>query len=84
MPDTSLNEKIQIMSDVSTAIVNYLIEQVSINNDALKAYEFNPMEDIKISSDVRQFREIQAFVLREKIHDLNRHIAVIKRMYPDA
>lgn len=76
-------EKILYMSEVRRSVVEYLQEQVNINQDALKAYDVNPLEKIE-DGEVRRYREIQALILREKIHDLNRHISVIKRMYPDA
>jgi hypothetical protein len=34
--------------------------------------------------EVKKIREIQAMILRDRINEINRHIAVIKRMYPNA
>lgn len=78
------NEKLQIMAEVRRSVIDYLQDQVNINQDALKAYDVSPLEEDKREPDVKRIREIQAMIIREKIYDLNRHIAVIKRMYPDA
>lgn len=36
------------------------------------------------SGETKRIREIEAIKLRDRIHELSRHIAVIKRMYPNA
>lgn len=78
------NEKIILMAEIRRSVIDYLQDQANINQDALKAYEVSPLEEDKRDPEVKKIREIQAMILREKIQDLNRHIAVIKRMYPDA
>lgn len=78
------NEKIKYMAKVTRSVLDYLQDEVSINTAALKAYEVNPIDDEKRDPEVKRFREIEAIKLRDRINELNRHIAVIKRMYPDA
>jgi ribosomal protein S15P/S13E len=77
-------DKINYMAAVQKSVVDYLQDEAKINSDALKAYDHNPMEDDKRDPDVRKLREVQAMILRDRINELNRHIAVIKRMYPNA
>jgi hypothetical protein len=72
------------MAQVQRTVCDYLQDEVKVNSDALKAYEINPLEDNQRDPDVKRFREIQAMILRDRINELNRHIAVIKRMYPNA
>jgi hypothetical protein len=74
-------EKLQIMAEVQRTVIDYLQDEVKINSDALRAYD-TPITDS--DSEVRKMREIEAIKLRDRINELNRHIAVIKRMYPNA
>lgn len=62
-------------------IVEYLEKEKSINEDALKAYEPQSIQDS--SEDIRLMREREAIKLRDRIYELKRHIEVIKRMYPN-
>ena len=61
-------------------IVEYLEEQKSINEDALKAYE--PMIIQDSDAEIRNMREREAIKIRDRITELKRHISVIKKMYP--
>jgi hypothetical protein len=76
--------EIKLMAEVREKIIDYLQEEIRINSDALKAYEPNAIDDDKRDPETRRIREIEAIKLRDRIHELNRHIAVIKRMYPNA
>lgn len=78
------NEKVKYMAEVTRTVVDYFQDQLSINSDALKAYEPNPMEDGNRDPEVKRYREVQAMILRDRINEISRHIAVIKRMYPNA
>ena len=78
------NEKIKLMAEVSRSVVDYLQDQVEINTSALKAYDVNHMDDDKRDPEVKRYREIEAIRLRDRISELSKHIAVIKRMYPNA
>lgn len=74
------NEKLKLMAEIKQNILDYLQEEMSINTTALKSYDFNenPIQDADI--EIRKMREVEAIKLRDRIHELNRHIAVIKRM----
>jgi len=73
-------EKIQLMKEVKSNIIDYLQEELKINSDALKSYDeaSNPIQNA--DTEIKKMREIEAIKLRDRIHELNRHIAVIKRM----
>lgn len=75
-------EKIALMKEVNKIIVSYLEEQKTICEDALKAYEPLPIQDS--DAEVRRMRETEAIKLRDRASELKRHIAVIKRMVPNA
>ena len=77
-------EKLRIMAEVQRSVVDYLQDEAKINSDALKAYDIVHMDEDKRDPQVKQMREIEAIKLRDRINELNRHIAVIKRMYPNA
>jgi hypothetical protein len=78
------NEKIKFMAEVTRTVIDYLEDELTINQNALKAYDMNPMEEDKRDAEVKKIREIQAMILRDRVNELSRHIAVIKRMYPNA
>lgn len=61
-------------------IIEYLEKEKSINEDALKAYEPQPIQDD--NEAIRIMREREAIKLRDRIYELKRHIEVIRRMYP--
>ncbi len=74
-------EKLKIMKAIQTQIVDYLQEELSINSNALKAYDNqNPLLDQ--DQEIKKMREVEAIKLRYATHELNRYIAVIKRMVP--
>ncbi len=74
------NDKLKLMDEVKKNILAYLQEEVTINTNALKAYEErdNPIQNS--DAEVKRMREIEAIKLRDRIYELNRHIAVINRM----
>jgi len=76
----STEEKLKIMAEIKQNIIDYLQEEVSINSNALKSYEEkdNPIQNS--DTEIKRIREIEAVKLRDRIHELARHIAVIKRM----
>jgi hypothetical protein len=80
----SSEEKLKLMAELKKNVVDYLLDELKINSDALKAYDDlnNPMQ--AADHEIRRLREFEAIKLRDRINELNRHIAVIKRMYPDA
>lgn len=70
----------EILIEMRDTILAYLEEEKSINEDALKAYEPQIIQDS--DPEMRIMREKEAIKLRDRITELKRHIAVIKRMYP--
>lgn len=70
----------QILIEMRDNIIEYLEEQKSINEDALKAYE--PMIIQDSDAEIRNMREREAIKIRDRITELKRHISVIKKMYP--
>lgn len=75
------DERIAIMNEISRNILEYLQEELSINTVALKAYD-NDSPIQEKDPEIKRIREIEAVKLRDRIHELTRHIAVIKRMVP--
>lgn len=73
---SSYKELIQMRDN----ILEYLEKEKSINEDALKAYDENAIQDS--DNEIRRMREREAIKLRDRIYELKRHIEVIKRMYP--
>ena len=74
------NEKINLMAEVKQNIIDYLTEELKINSDALKTYDErdNPIQNS--DTEIKKMREVEAIKLRDRIHEITRHIAVIKRM----
>lgn len=77
-----MNPNYKIMIEMRDTIVEYLEKEKSINEDALLAYEPQPIQDS--DSEIRLMREREAIKLRDRIYELKRHIEVIKRMFPNA
>lgn len=69
-----------LKSDFKDTILDYLEKEKGINEDALKAYDENAIQDS--DNEIRRMREREAIKLRDRIYELKRHIEVIKRMYP--
>lgn len=71
----------QILIEMRDSILEYLEEEKTINEKALLAYEPKPIAEQ--DAEIRIMREKEAIKLRDRITELSRHIAVIKRMYPN-
>ncbi len=73
-------DKVKLMAEIKNNIIDYLQEELTINSNALKSYEEkeNPIQNA--DTEIKKMREIEAIKLRDRIHELTRHIAVIKRM----
>ena len=69
-----------ILIEMRNTIIEYLEKEKSINEDALQAYEPQPIQDS--DPQIRIMREREAIKLCDRIYELKRHIEVIKRMYP--
>jgi hypothetical protein len=70
----------EILIEMRDTIIAYLEEEKSINEDALKAYEPQIIQDS--DPEMRIMREKEAIKLRDRITELKRYISVIKKMYP--
>ena len=71
----------QILIEMRDSILEYLNEEKTINEKALLAYEPKPIQEQ--DAEIRIMREKEAIKLRDRITELSRHIAVIKRMFPN-
>lgn len=71
----------KLLLEMRDNIIEYLEGEKRINEEALKAYEPKPIQE-DINEEIRLIREREAIKLRDRIYELNRHIEVIKRMYP--
>lgn len=75
------NTNYQMLIEMRDLFIAYLEEEKGINEDALKAYEPGIIQDA--DSEMRLIREREAIKLRDRVLELKRHIAVIKRMFPN-
>jgi hypothetical protein len=74
-------DKLLFMAEIKKTVINYLREQLTINTNALKAYDNdNPLQEK--DPEINRMREIEAIKLRDRIYELTRHIDVIDRMIP--
>lgn len=71
----------QLLLEMKDSIIDYLQEEADVNSKALQTYEDKPFQDS--DPELRRMREIEAIKLRDRINQINRHISVIKRMFPD-
>lgn len=71
----------KILIEMRDKIIEYLEKEKSINEDALKAYDPQPIQDT--DPEIRIMRERERIKLNDRIYELKRHIEVIKRMYPN-
>ena len=77
-----MNPNLKILIEMRDNILNYLEREKSINEEALVAYEPQPIQDG--DAEIRVMRERERIKLMDRIYELKRHIEVIKRMYPNA
>jgi hypothetical protein len=75
-------ERLKFIKEVKKNVLKYLEDQYDIAFNALAAYEPGAIMDS--DSEIRKMREWEAIKLRDRVSELNRHVAVIKQMYPDA
>ncbi|NCT92932.1 MAG: hypothetical protein GXC72_00785 [Chitinophagaceae bacterium] len=79
------SETLQFMAKVKSGLIDYFTERLDIENSALETYnKLGPIQGSELPDDVKRMREIQAILLRDRVNELNKHIAVIKRIFPDA
>jgi uncharacterized protein YdcH (DUF465 family) len=77
-----MNPNYKMLLEMRDNIIEYLDNEKSINEDALRAYEDGAIQDT--DAEIRVMREKERIKLRDRIYELKRHIEVIKRMYPNA
>lgn len=76
-------EKLKLMAEIKSNIIDYLTGELKINTDALKAYDNAASAPIQENDpEIKKMREIEAIKLRDRIHQLTSYIAVIKLMIP--
>ena len=73
-------EKINFMAEIKKNVLEYFEDELAVNIAALQSYE-DRESVINSDPEIKRMREIEALKLRHSIHELNRHIKVIKRMY---
>lgn len=79
------SETLQYMAKIKGVLIDHFTEQVNIETTALNMYEkLGPIEKQELPDDVKKMREVQSIILKDRINELNKHIAVIKRILPDA
>lgn len=78
----SENKNELYMAQLSLSVIDYLTEQLEINTESLKQYEFDTILPNNSPIDVIKMREIEAIKLRDRIYELTRHISAIKRIIP--
>ncbi len=64
------------------SIIDYFTEELKINSDALQHYDKFSADPIQqpVTAEVARMREMEAQKLRDRVTQISRHIAVIKRM----
>ena len=70
----------ELIMEFQKAVLDYLEGEKLIVEAALKVYEPQAIQDS--DADIRKMREAEAIKLRDRLNELNRHIAVIKLMAP--
>lgn len=74
------NKTVKVMAEVKKSVIDYLEDELRINTAILKTYE-DKESIINSDTEIKMMREIEAIKLRDRTHELTRHIAVIRRMY---
>jgi hypothetical protein len=74
------NKNYELLIEMRNTIIDYLQDEADVNSKALAAYEEKPFQDS--DRELNRMREIEAIKLRDRVNQINRHISVIKRMFP--
>lgn len=78
------NEKIKLMAEVARTIIDYLQDEIEINNKAIGANTPAPVDqNSKVDHEVQKWKDMNTLLLNDRNRELSRHISVIKRMYPN-
>jgi len=62
-------------------IIDYFTDELRIHSETLKSFYDMPIQT-ETSDQAKSLREVEAIKLRDRINELNRHISIIKRMFP--
>ena len=76
------DSKQKTMAEVKEEIIDYLTEQLDINNSELAKYEADSLLPATFPNEVRMMREKEAIKLRYRVNQLSSHISLIKRAFP--
>lgn len=76
------NEKKEVMAEAVKPILSILSKRIKNKMEALKAYEYGPMDIV--DSEIKKMREIEAIKLRHEVDVLIDLIDIIQAMYPSA
>lgn len=69
-------EKMETIMEVKTNILNYLNGQQKVLMAALAIYDTDAIKDS--DTEIKRMRETEAIKLRDRLSELNRHIATIE------
>lgn len=70
------------MAQIKANIIDYLTEEMQLNSESLKQYETDSLLPNNLPLEIFKMREIEAIKLRDRIHELTKHISAVKRMIP--
>ncbi|HRO18373.1 MAG TPA: hypothetical protein PLU07_09300 [Ferruginibacter sp.] len=72
--------KTKTMAEIKLEILDYLTEQLSINQQELNKYEADVLLPPTVPDIVKQMREQEAIKLRDRVSQISQHISAIKRI----
>lgn len=72
--------KSKTMAEIKLEILDYLTEQLSINQEELNNYEADQLLPPTVPDIVKQMREQEAIKLRDRVNQISQHISAIKRI----
>ena len=73
------NETLLFMAKIRAGFIDYFTEQIEIENTSLNMYDkIGPIDRNESTDEVKKLREIQSILIRDRITQLNKHIAVKK------
>lgn len=79
------NETLLFMAKLKASFLDYFTEQIDIESTGLNMYDkIGPIDKNESTDEVKKMREIQSILIHDRITQLNKHIAIIKRIFPDA
>jgi hypothetical protein len=68
------------MAEIKLEILEYLTEQLEINQLELNKYEADILLPPTVPDIVKQMREQEAIKLRDRVSQISQHISAIKRI----